>query len=189
MDNTNNNSQEPKTESGKWPLIGGGSEGLRLATALKLARHGFGIIAVHRDRKSDQQAIETEFDKIRSSGLPFMNFKADAILPSSRVEIIQAINRSLPKGEKISLVVQSITLEFARDGIKANCILAGKTDTESFRRIPNSKKITAVAIRRNQNQRLTKPEDIADVVYLMRRKEAKWITSTVVKVGGGESLT
>ncbi len=41
---------------------------------------------------------------------------------------------------------------------------------------------------RNPNNRLTTPEDIANAVYLLTTDEAKWITGTVIKVDGGESL-
>ncbi|MGB6151202.1 MAG: SDR family NAD(P)-dependent oxidoreductase, partial [Pricia sp.] len=36
----------------QWALVLGGSSGLGVATAKKLAMHGFNIIIVHRDRKS-----------------------------------------------------------------------------------------------------------------------------------------
>jgi len=37
----------------KWALILGGSSGLGLATAIKLASEGFNICIVHRDRRSN----------------------------------------------------------------------------------------------------------------------------------------
>jgi NAD(P)-dependent dehydrogenase (short-subunit alcohol dehydrogenase family) len=41
---------------------------------------------------------------------------------------------------------------------------------------------------RNPFNRLTTPEDIANVVFLICKKEADWINGTIVKVDGGESL-
>jgi enoyl-[acyl-carrier protein] reductase I len=55
--------------------------------------------------------------------------------------------------------------------------------------IPDSEKIMAMTEKRNPFNRLTTPEDVADVVYLLCKSEAKWITGTVIKVDGGESLT
>ena len=43
-------SKEPKKY---WALILGGSSGLGLATAKKLAKANYNILIVHRDRKSD----------------------------------------------------------------------------------------------------------------------------------------
>jgi enoyl-[acyl-carrier protein] reductase I len=54
--------------------------------------------------------------------------------------------------------------------------------------IPGSEKLIKAAMKRNPNQRITLPEDIGNVVYLLSRKEAAWITGTVIKADGGESL-
>lgn len=84
-------------------------------------------------------------------------------------------------------MTRSIAVEFAPLGVKANCIQAGVTITESFSRIPHSDKIAEVARKRNPGGRLTLPEDVANVVYLLCTEEAKWITGTVIVVDGGES--
>jgi len=44
---------KPLTSEKKWALILGGSSGLGLATAIKLASEGFNICIVHRNRKSN----------------------------------------------------------------------------------------------------------------------------------------
>ena len=54
--------------------------------------------------------------------------------------------------------------------------------------IPGCEKLIEAAIKRNPSRRITLPEDVADVVYLLSRKEAAWITGTVIKADGGESL-
>ena len=88
----------------------------------------------------------------------------------------------------LEAIVRSIALEFAPMGIKANCIQAGVTDTPSFRRIPGNEILKKAALERNPNGRLTTPEDVANVVYLLTLPEATWITGTVIKADGGESL-
>ncbi|WP_313777826.1 SDR family oxidoreductase [Flagellimonas meishanensis] len=88
----------------------------------------------------------------------------------------------------LEALVRSMALEFAPMGIKANCIQAGVTDTKSFRMIPEYEKLMGMALERNPNNRLTTPEDVANVVYLLTLPEASWITGTVIKVDGGESL-
>ncbi|WP_420322622.1 SDR family oxidoreductase [Flagellimonas sp.] len=257
-------------ENVKWVLIIGGSSGLGLATAKKFAAHGFGVIVVHRDRKTDLEIIENQFNEISKSAYGFHSFNADAVNPSKRKEILEKIKESigddkvnvlahsLAKGNlkpmyaadesaltnqdfhltidamginlydwtkelydlqmlsndtriiaytsegnskawknyaavsaaKASLeaIVRNIALEFALKGIKANCIQAGVSDTKSLRMIPNSDLLKAEALKRNPNKRLTTPEDIANVAYLLSLDEAKWITGTVIKVDGGESL-
>jgi len=88
----------------------------------------------------------------------------------------------------LEALTRSIALEFAPIGIKANCIQAGITQTKSFEMIPGHQKNKSDALKRNPNNRLTTPEDVANVVYLLTMDEAKWITGTVIKVDGGESL-
>jgi enoyl-[acyl-carrier protein] reductase I len=257
--------------SKNWALILGGSNGLGLATAKKLGRHGFNIFIVHRDRRSDVEAIESGFEEIRNFGVQVKTFNADALNSNKRSELIQEISEVLPKNHKISVLIHSIAkgslkpmysgtkstlsdqdfkitfeamalslydwtkalvqaelfskdsriisftsegnikampnygavsvakvalealtrniaLEFAPMGIKANCIQAGITLTKSFQMIPGQEKIREHALRRNPSGRLTTPEDVANAVYLLTTDEAKWITGTVIKVDGGESL-
>ena len=51
----------------KWALILGGSKGLGLATAKKLSEHGYSLVVIHRDRKTDMPAIEKIFESIRTN--------------------------------------------------------------------------------------------------------------------------
>ena len=88
----------------------------------------------------------------------------------------------------LEALTRSIAFEFAPIGIKANCIQAGITQTKSFEMIPGHQKNKSDALKRNPNNRLTTPEDVANAVYLLTMDEAEWITGTVIKVDGGESL-
>jgi NAD(P)-dependent dehydrogenase (short-subunit alcohol dehydrogenase family) len=54
--------------------------------------------------------------------------------------------------------------------------------------IPNSERIKENAVKRNPSGRITTPEDVANTVYLLSLEEAKWITGTIIKADGGESL-
>ena len=254
-----------------WALILGGSSGLGLATAKKLARHGFHIIVIHRDRRADLEGINKEFDGITALGVQCKTFNVDAIQGDKRKELIHEIHALLPEDHKIKVLVHSIAkgslkpmqadkhlalndqdlkitieamalslydwtkdlvyanllsndtriisftsegntralpnygavsvakvalealtrniaLEFAPMGIRANCIQAGVTETKSFAMIPGHQQIKSNALKRNPNNRLTTPEDVANVVYLLTLDEAKWITGTLIKVDGGESL-
>jgi enoyl-[acyl-carrier protein] reductase I len=89
----------------------------------------------------------------------------------------------------LEAITRNIALEFAPYGIKANCIEAGITDTASFRMIPGNEKLREYAIKRNPFKRLTTPEDVANVVYLLTKEESKWITGVTIPVNGGEHLS
>ena len=54
--------------------------------------------------------------------------------------------------------------------------------------IPESDELAALAKNRNPFNRLTRPEDVANAVYLICKDEANWINGTILKVDGGESL-
>lgn len=89
----------------------------------------------------------------------------------------------------LEAITRSIAMEFAIHGIKANCIEAGITDTASLRMIPGNEKLKEYAIKRNPFKRLTTPEDVANVVYLLCKEESKWITGITIPVNGGEHLS
>ena len=88
----------------------------------------------------------------------------------------------------LEALMRNMAVELAPLGITTNCIQAGITETPSFMAIPGSEKLAEMAKTRNPFNRLTTPEDVANVVSLLCKKEAEWINGTIVKVDGGESL-
>jgi enoyl-[acyl-carrier protein] reductase I len=100
-------------------------------------------------------------------------------------------NYAAVSAAKVALeaISRNIALEFATHGIKSNCIEAGVTDTASLRMIPRHEKLREYAIKRNPFKRLTTPEDVANVVYLLCKEESKWITGVTLPVNGGEHLS
>lgn len=88
----------------------------------------------------------------------------------------------------LEALVRSMALEFAPFGIRTNVIQAGITDTPSLRMIPGHEDLMEYAEKHNPFRRLTKPEDVAQVVYLLTRDEAAWINGALIPVDGGEKL-
>ncbi|MGC1205093.1 MAG: SDR family oxidoreductase [Flavobacteriaceae bacterium] len=255
-----------------WALILGGSSGLGLATAKKLAKHGMNICIIYRNSRSQEEEINLEFEKIKKSGVQFISYNVDAFKEEKRNEIIFELSSVLGTKDKIRTLVHSvakgnlkpmlddakptlknddfsltinamaislydwtkaifdaklfaedarivsftsegntkawknyaavsaakvtleaitrnIALEFAPFGIRANCIQAGVTDTASLRMIPGSEKIKEHSLQRNPFKRLTQPEDVANVVYLLSKDEASWISGCVIPVDGGEHIS
>nr|WP_109301327.1 SDR family oxidoreductase [Aquimarina sp. AU474] len=253
----------------QWALILGGSSGLGLATAKKLAMHGMNIIIVHRNLKSELVQIEEDFKALRQLNIKFYSFNTDLLKPEKRKEVVGEIKNIL-NDEKIKVLVHSIAkgnlkpmndaehvlknddfhltidamaislydwvtscfnaklfavdtrvlsftsegntkawknyaavsaakvaleaitrniaMEFAKYGIRANCLQPGAVDTKSLRMIPGYEKIIDHSIERNPFNRITTPEDVADVVYLLSTPEAAWINGCVIPVNGGEHL-
>ena len=88
----------------------------------------------------------------------------------------------------LEAITRSIALEFAPEGIRANCIQAGVTVTRSLELIPSYETLRQHALKRNPFKRLTTPADVGNAVYLLSKDEASWITGTVIPVNGGEHL-
>lgn len=259
-------------DKNQWALILGGSSGLGLATAKKLAQHGLNICIVHRNPRAQEDGIKIEFDTIKKEGVKFKSFNADAFKVEKRNDIISELKstlgidgrirtlvHSVAKGNlkpmlsedkptlsaddfnltinamaislydwtqaifesklfaddariisftsegntkawknyaavsaaKVTLeaITRNIALEFAPFGIRANCIQAGVTDTASLRMIPGSEQLKEHSVNRNPFKRLTIPEDVANVVYLLSKDEANWINGCVIPVDGGEHIS
>ncbi len=79
-----------------------------------------------------------------------------------------------------------MAVEFSAYGLKTNVIQAGITETTSLKLIPGSEKLIKTGIKRNPMGRITKPEDVANVIYLLCTDEAFWINGSLIHVDGGE---
>jgi enoyl-[acyl-carrier protein] reductase I len=87
-----------------WALILGGSSGLGLATAKKLAKHGMNICIIHRNSRTQENAINLEFDAIKSEGVQFKSYNIDAFKEEKRQEVIS----ELKSVENIRILVHSV---------------------------------------------------------------------------------
>lgn len=255
-----------------WAIIIGGSSGLGLASAKKLAQHGMNICIIHRNSRSEMEAIQSDFDVIKSNGIEFLSFNTDAINKDKTAEVISEIKNKIGQKGSIRCLVHSIAkgnlkpmasktettlstddfqitlqamaiglydwtkaifeadlfakdtriisftsegntkampyygavsaakaaleaisrniaLEFAPFGIRSNCIQAGVTNTQSLQMIPNCDEIINYSEKRNPFKRLTTPEDVANVVYLLSKDEASWINGAIIPVDGGERIS
>lgn len=86
-------------------------------------------------------------------------------------------------------ISRAMALEYAPYGIRTNVIQAGITDTPSLRMIPEYKSLLTSSQIRNPFGRLTTPQDVANVVYLLSTDEAAWINGSVISADGGEHIS
>jgi len=85
-------------------------------------------------------------------------------------------------------VSRSIAVEFAPYGIRSNIIQPGVTDTPALRVIPGNDRMREVAEKRNPFGRMTRPDDVANVIALLCRPEAAWVNGAIIPVDGGERI-
>ncbi|WGD35873.1 SDR family oxidoreductase [Olleya sp. YS] len=91
-----------------WALILGGSSGLGLATAKKLAKHGMNICIIHRNSRAQEEEITSEFNIIRAKGVQFKSYNMDAFKAEKREQIISELKDVLGAEGIIRTLVHSV---------------------------------------------------------------------------------
>lgn len=92
----------------EWALILGGSSGLGLATAKKLAKHGLNICIVHRNSRSQKEEIEQQFKEIQDQNIEFLSFNNDALNIAKRENCLVELKKHLGEKGKIKTLIHSI---------------------------------------------------------------------------------
>ncbi len=86
-------------------------------------------------------------------------------------------------------LARAVAVEYAPYGIRCNVIQPGITETPALAAIPGSDQMKAQARMRNPYHRLTTPDDVANVIYLLSLDEAAWVNGAVIRVDGGEHIS
>lgn len=88
---------------------------------------------------------------------------------------------------------QTLALEGAEVGIRANCICPGLVDTPIHSYHNSQKPEDVTLLQRLQKLqplgRVGQPEDIAKAIYFTCSEEASWMTGAIIPVDGGVTLT
>lgn len=84
--------------------------------------------------------------------------------------------------------IRQLAVELAPEGITANAIKAGVTDTPALRKIPGNDAIVESAKARNPAGRLTTPQDVARCLVALSGEGTEWLTGNVLQVDGGEDV-
>lgn len=84
--------------------------------------------------------------------------------------------------------VRQLAFELGPMGIRANCIRAGITDTPALRKIPGNAELLELARAKNPSGRLTRPEDVANVIGALAGPGGEFVSGDVVACDGGEDV-
>src|SRR6266566_4936393 len=119
---------------------------------------------------------------VQTCALPiFVNLSSDAARVGSAQEAVYA-------GAKAAVIAftKTIAREFARDGITANVVCPGPTDTdmleEMVRGAPDSERLVAALERAVPMLRLGRPPEVAQAVAFLASEEAGYITGQTLSV-------
>ncbi len=83
---------------------------------------------------------------------------------------------------------RQLALELGPQRIAVNCLRPGVTDTPALRAIPNHEQILATVAAHHPQQRLTTPEDVAQVLVALADPRITWISGATIPIDGGESI-
>lgn len=87
----------------------------------------------------------------------------------------------------LETLTRYLAVELAPQGISVNAVSGGVIETEALDAFPNQAEMLAAG-RRAPAGRLGQPDDIAAVVTLLCRPEARWICGQTIIADGGYSL-
>ncbi|MGA9213089.1 enoyl-ACP reductase FabI [Kaistella sp.] len=91
-----------------WALILGGSSGLGLASAKKLASEGMNICIIHRNSRAEMKIINEEFSLIKNQSIQFLTLNKDVLNLQHQQEILSELKSILGSDGKIRCLLHSI---------------------------------------------------------------------------------
>jgi enoyl-[acyl-carrier-protein] reductase (NADH) len=84
--------------------------------------------------------------------------------------------------------VRQLAVELAPHRIAVNAVMAGVCRTPALAKIPAGARLADLAEARNPSGRLTTPDDVATALVALCAPGLAWMTGTVIRVDGGESI-
>lgn len=89
-------------------IILGGSSGLGLASARKLAADGFKLCVVYRESRSQDAAIRDTMAELAAVSPRLLHFNVDALTEAGRDAVLGALRQAMLIGEHVSVLLHSI---------------------------------------------------------------------------------
>ena len=81
---------------------------------------------------------------------------------------------------------KSLARETAREGIRANCVCPGPTDTPLFASLPE--KLRGALVRAIPFGRIARPEEVAEAIRFFASDRSGFVTGQVLSVSGGLTM-
>ncbi|SJZ59907.1 enoyl-[acyl-carrier protein] reductase I [Chitinophaga eiseniae] len=91
-----------------WALVLGGSSGLGLASAYKLAAHGMHVCIVHRNAGIEMEAVNAAFEALRATGVQVMTFNINAAQAERRTLVLKELQRRMGPQGRVRCLLHSV---------------------------------------------------------------------------------
>src|SRR5690606_7141344 len=91
-----------------WAIILGGSSGLGLASARRLAVDGFKLCVVYRELRSSEAEIKATMAHLERIAPRLLYFNADALTEQGRNLVLGALDHEVMAGERVGILLHSI---------------------------------------------------------------------------------
>ncbi len=91
-----------------WALVLGGSSGLGLASAKRLAEDGYKLCVVYREPRANQANVLLAMSELATIAPSLIHFNADALAETGRNQVLDALEKQLQSGETVSVLLHSL---------------------------------------------------------------------------------
>ena len=126
---------------------------------------------------------------IPAKGLLQRGARIYAMTSSGSTRVIKSYGAVSAAKAALESHIRQLAVELAPEGIAANAIRAGVTNTAALRRIPEGPSLHEQAEAHNPRGRATTPEDIAKAIVALSDERLYWMTGNVIGIDGGEEIT
>jgi NAD(P)-dependent dehydrogenase (short-subunit alcohol dehydrogenase family) len=92
----------------KWALVLGGSSGLGLACARRLANDGYALCVAYREPRQRLPEVQAAFDELRGAAPAFLDLNVNALSEEGIAQVLQALSDAKAAEDRVHVVLHSI---------------------------------------------------------------------------------
>lgn len=128
-----------------WAIILGGSSGLGLASARKLAVDGFKLCVVYRESRSQDAEVKHAMAELDAVSRQLLHLNVDALTEEGRSRVLDGLSRAMEPGEGVSVLLHSIAKgalkPLAPHVVHSNCAEPTASELESERTLSGREQV------------------------------------------------